>query len=73
MTSFYIKLSTWGTSQPQIIDDEALYQAERGMNYLNADDFDYLCEAETAREAEQFYWEAFSQNVFDHIAEANHP
>ena len=73
MTAFFINMSTWGTPNPQIIDDEVMCQSERGKNYLNPDDFDFLCEAETARDAEKFYFEEFSNYVFDHIAECTHP
>ena len=73
MTQFYIKMSTWGTETPNIVDDEAIYQAERGMNYLNPDDYDFLCEADTAREAENFYFEELSEQMFNLAAEAAHP
>jgi hypothetical protein len=73
MTSFFVKLSTWGTATPHIIDDEAMYQAERGINYLNPDDYDYLCDADTMHEAEEYYAEALSDMYFTQIAEAGHP
>ena len=74
MASFFIKLSTWGTNQPQIIDERTLAQAERGENYLNPDDFDYLCEAENAHDAvERYFDHDFSVYVFDVIAESEHP
>ena len=73
MTAYFIKTATWGTSTPNIIDDEAMYQAERGMNYLNPNDYDYLCDADTAHEAEEYYFEKLSDHIFDHIAEAAHP
>jgi hypothetical protein len=74
MKSFYIKLSTWGTAVPQIIDEEAMEQAGRGANYLNPDEFDYLCEAETAQDAEDYYFDNdFRVYVFDRLAESMHP
>lgn len=73
MTEFYIKMSTWGTATPNIIDDEAMSQAERGMNYLDPDDYDFLCEADTVHEAEDFYFDQLSSTVFDCMAEAMHP
>ena len=73
MESYFIKLSTYGTATPQIIDDEVMYQAEHGMNYLNPDEFDYLCEAECMRDAEEFYFENLSEMMFTKMAERNHP
>ena len=73
MKEFYIKMSTWGTATPNIIDDEAMYQAERGMNYLNPNDYDFLCEAECLHDAEEFYFEELSKQIFDCVAEAAHP
>lgn len=35
MRSYYIRTATFGTGAPHIIDEEAMYQAERKMNYLN--------------------------------------
>lgn len=73
MKEFYIRLFDWGEPNPQIIDDEAMYQAERGMNYLNPNEFDFLCEAETEREAEEFYINELSKDIFEQIAESTHP
>lgn len=73
MTEFYIQLSTWGTETPNIVDDEAIYQAERGMNYLDANDFDFLCEADCLRDAENYYFDEISKAAFEAIAESNHP
>ena len=73
MKEFYIKLSTWGTKTPNIVDDEVIYQAERGMNYLNPDDYDFLCEADTMREAEDFYFDELSNQMLDCISEYQHP
>jgi len=53
MTGYYIRLDTWGTNTPNIVDDKAIYQAERGMNYLNPDDYDFLCEADSLHDAEE--------------------
>lgn len=46
MMSYYIRTATYGTNTPHIIDEEAMYQAEHGINCLNADEFMYHCEAE---------------------------
>lgn len=73
MTSFFVKLSTWGTAAPHIIDDEAMYQAERGLNYLNPNDYDYLCEADSLHDAEEYYADELSNAIFTAIAEAAHP
>ena len=55
MREYYIATLTYGTSQPIIIDEEAMYQAERGMNYLNPDDFMFLCEATCMADAKEQY------------------
>ena len=73
MKSYYIKISTWGTETPNIIDDEVMVQAEQGKNYLNPDEYDFLCEAECMKDAEEFYFEELSEEIFNTIAEAGHP
>ena len=73
MKEFYIRINTYGTGTPHIIDEEAMYQAERHMNYLNPDDFMFLCEAENMAEAKAQYWEEFSQMANDAEAERMHP
>ena len=73
MSYFYIRLSTWGTTTPHIVDEEAIYQAERGMNYLNPDEYDFLCEAESMHDAEKFYDEELSRYYFDQMTEVGHP
>lgn len=73
MRDYYIRISTYGTNEPDIIDDEAIYQAERGMNYLTVDDFMFLCEAECLHDAKDQYWNEFSKIAFDDYAERLHP
>lgn len=73
MKSYYIRISSWGTETPDIIDDKIMYQAEHGMNYLNPDDYDFLCEAECMRDAESFYDEELSDYIFTRFAESSHP
>lgn len=73
MATYFIQLSTWGTNTPNIIDDETMYQAEHGMNYLDPDDFGYLCEADSMHDAEEFYDEELSDAIFMAIAERDHP
>ena len=73
MREYYIRTATWGTSKPHIIDEEAMYQAERGMNHLNPDEFMFHCEADCMADAKEQYWEEFSQHAFDLEAEACHP
>lgn len=70
---YYIQLSTWGSEAPNIIDAETMENAERGLNYLNPEDFNYLCEAACAHDALEFYFEELSKAYFDSIAEAMHP
>lgn len=71
--TYFIKITTWGTDMPQIIDEETLQQAERGGNYLNPDDYDFLCEADCIEDAEDYYSEALSDEIFSRIAERDHP
>lgn len=53
----------------QIIDAETLRQAEHGKNYLNPNDFMFLCEAENMHEAEQYYRREQALTLY----ECNHP
>ena len=73
MKSFYIRTSTYGTDTPYIIDEEAMYQAERRMNNLNPDEFMYHCEADNMNDAKEQYWEEFGEMVFDQEAEKDYP
>lgn len=73
MREYYIRISTYGTNMPDIIDEEVMYQAERGMNYLTSDEFMYLCDAECQHDAEDQYWNEFSKMAFDNDAERLHP
>lgn len=43
------------------------------MNYLAADDFMLLCEAECLHDAKDQYWNEFSKIAFDDYAERLHP
>lgn len=72
MTAYYIRIATYGTGTPHIIDEEQMYQAERGMNYLNPEEFMFHCEADCMHDAKQLYWEEFSQIQNDAFAEAMH-
>lgn len=73
MKLYYIATLTYGTSNPIIIDEETMYQAEHGMNYLNPDDFMFHCEADCMADAKEQYWEEFSRMAFDQEAERMHP
>lgn len=73
MKQYYIRVSTYGTNAPHIIDEEAMYQAERGMNYLNPEEFMLLSEGECLHDAEEQYWEEFSEMANDKEAERMHP
>lgn len=72
MTNYYCKTSLWGTESRCIIDEHTMEEAEQGKNYLNPDDFDFLCEAESMEEAERYYDKEQSDSIFDKIAEADH-
>ncbi len=73
MREYYIRTATYGTNRPHIIDEEQMYQAERGMNYLNPDEFMFLCEDNCLHGAKKQYWGEFSCMAFDAEAEAMHP
>jgi hypothetical protein len=73
MEEYYIRISTYGTNEPHIVDEESMYQAERGMNYLSPDEFMFLCEAECLHDAEEQYWKEFSETAFDEEGERTHP
>ena len=73
MKEYYIRIQTLGTNLPDIIDEEAMYQAEQGMNYLNPDEYMFLCEAEHMFAAKEFYMEEFSRMANDMVAEHRHP
>lgn len=73
MKEFYISTATYGTNLPHIVDEEAMYQAERGMNSLNPDEFMFHCEADCLHDALEQYWEEFSQMANDAEAERLHP
>jgi hypothetical protein len=73
MKEFYVRIATYGTNTPHIIDEEAMHQAERGMNYLNPDEFMFHCEADCMHDAEELYWEEFSRMAFDAESERMHP
>ena len=55
MREWYIRTETYGTTQPHIVDEEAMYQAERGMNYINPNEFIYLCDADCLAEAIDYH------------------
>ena len=73
MKEYYIRISTYGTNKPHIIDEEGMYQAERGMNCLNSNEFMFLCEGSCLHDAEEYYWKEFSEMALDEEAERLHP
>lgn len=73
MKEYYIRIATYGTNTPHIIDEETMYQAERGMNYLNPDAFMFHCEADCLNDAKDQYWEEFSKMANDAFGERMHP
>lgn len=52
MANFYIN---YRSNKEQIIDERTLEDAENGKNYLNPDDFMFLCEADTLEDAQDKY------------------
>lgn len=73
MGEYYIRIATYGTPFPDIIDDETMFQAEIGMNYLDPEEFMYLCDGDSMHDAEEQYFEEFSQMSNDEFAEKMHP
>lgn len=73
MKIYYIRTDSYGTSSPNIIDEETMYQAENRMNYLNPDEYMFLCEADCMHEAKEYYWKEFSEMAFDYEAEKDYP
>ena len=52
MTNFYIN---YRSKSELIIDQGTLEDAENGKNYLNPDDFMFLCEANSLEDAQDKY------------------
>lgn len=52
MANFYIN---YRSNEEQIIDERTLENAENGNNYLNPDDFMFLCEADSLEDAQDKY------------------
>ena len=52
MANFYIN---YRINEEQIIDERTLEDAENGKNYLNPDDFMFLCEANSLEDAQDKY------------------
>ena len=73
MKNYYINMKTWEDLDAQIIDEETLAAAEQGRNYLNPDDFTYLCEAESLEQAKEAWAKEWNQMIGDRQMEANHP
>ena len=73
MTTFYYKAGSWGEYDALIIDETTLDQAERGENYLDPDDFYFLCEAENIEAARELYWEEASRALRQLEMESAHP
>lgn len=73
MNCYYIRLSTYNTPNPCIIDEDTLIQAERGENYLDPEDFMLLCEASSMEDATKVYWKEFSENWNQIEGERDHP
>ena len=73
MKTYYININDLDKLDAQIIDERTLEDAERFKNYLNADDFTYLCEAENMEQAHEAWAKEWNESVFDRIAERHHP
>lgn len=67
MREYYIQMDTIGTNKPVLIDEEQMYQAERGMNYLNPDDFMFACEADCLHDAIQQCLDEFWQTQVERM------
>jgi hypothetical protein len=52
MANFYIN---YRINEEQIIDEAELERAEKGHSFLNADDFMFLCEADSLEDAQDKY------------------
>lgn len=73
MTTYYISMKTWDNLDAIIIDEATLEAAEHGLNYLNPDDFTFLCEADSMEQAKEIWAKEWNQMVGDRLMEANHP
>lgn len=60
MKHFSIRISTYGTDAPELIETEKLEQ----KSYLNPDDFMYFGEYENAKKAHDAYWNEKGENDF---------
>ncbi len=73
MNNYYVNIFTYCTSTPHIIDEETMLQAERGENYMNPEDFMFLCEAPSMVEAIECHDEERSRHLNDIEGERYHP
>lgn len=72
MKDFYINMNHLDKLDAQIIDEATLVDAERFKNYLDADDFMHLCEAENMEQAKEIWAKEWNQMIGDRIMEASH-
>ena len=73
VSEYFIRIDTYGTQCPDIINAETMVKAMDGLNYLNPDDYEHLCWAEDELNAENYYFEELSELIFTRIAERDHP
>lgn len=74
MSAYFCRISDYGKSTMNIIDEKTLIAAENGENYLDAEDYNFLCEANSIEEADKYYWEVeFNEYVGGLMAERDHP
>lgn len=73
MNNYFVNIMSYCTATPIIIDEETLLQAERGENYLDPEDFMFLCEAPSMAEAIKCHDEEFSRHLNDIEGERLHP
>lgn len=66
---YYIKIDTYGERDVMIINGNVMEQAERGENYLDPEEFMFLCEAESAEEAACYH----ATTVCSEMMDRNHP
>ncbi len=67
---YYFKTADYGESSVSIIDEQTLLKAEQGLNYLNPEEYSFLCEAEDMTEAQSYYWNVEFQSYVSGLMEA---
>ena len=73
MKAWYIKSADYREYNAHIIDEDIMKQAEQGKNYLNPDDYDFLCDASSADEARKIHLDERSAMLNQEFGEWDHP